>query len=132
MNTKIERKERLCGWAPCGKQFRPSGRSGRYRQHGRSHEGAVYCSPACRQATYRWRRASTSVTNRTGVRTSVTPPKIYQSNQYAAGAKIEGGRPTFSLPAGYVFSDWKPSWQPHWPQPTDDLSISDPAPSSIV
>src|SRR5262249_31440758 len=106
MTDKLERKERLCGWALCGKQFRPAARSGRYHRVGRPHGGAVYCSPACRQAAYRWRRGgSTSVTKHapaTHVRTSVTQPKILESNQYPADAKIGGVRPAFELPAGYV------------------------------
>jgi hypothetical protein len=55
-----------CGWFSCAKRFEPGRRANRFgRADGRRHEGALYCSPACRQAVYRFRRdgGSRTVTN---------------------------------------------------------------------
>jgi hypothetical protein len=45
-----------CGWLNCQKQFKPANRSNRYRYgQGQPHDGAKYCSDACKQAAYRLR-----------------------------------------------------------------------------
>src|SRR5262249_43806432 len=98
-----------CAWKDCCKTFRPRARSGRHQTVARrQHEGAVYCSDACRQAAYRLRRSmglsarATTVTKvrlATRVRTTVTSPKISQSFQAAVPPKIDPPRPEIPLPA---------------------------------
>jgi hypothetical protein len=45
-----------CGWGKCGKRFEPARRGNQHhRTDGRRHEGAIYCSRACRQKAYLWR-----------------------------------------------------------------------------
>jgi hypothetical protein len=45
-----------CAWAKCRKPFKPANRSNRYQYaKGQQHNGAKYCSNACKQAAYRLR-----------------------------------------------------------------------------
>jgi hypothetical protein len=121
-----------CAWMPCGEQFTPAIRSGRHqsgKRHRirRQHDGALYCSNACRQAAYRWRRQRpVTLVEGTDVLSTVTAPKNIESNQGAAQAKNEGGRSVFSVPQGAVVSRWQPCVAP-LPEgiEPDDLTIPD-------
>ena len=117
-----------CGWAPCGKRFEPGRRNNQHlRASGRHHSGAVYCSRSCQQKAYRWRvEASRKAVSGTITHATVTRPFQNIENAERFSTKNDHARPAFSLSAGYVYSDWQPSWQPHWPSPcSDDLSIPD-------
>jgi hypothetical protein len=117
-----------CGWAQCRKRFEPSRRSNRHQRAAASrHDDAIYCSRACRQKAYRWRsRAVTRTAIEATTRRTVTLPFQHIENIGRFSTKNEHGRSSFSLPEGYAYSQWQPSWRPHWPSPSsDDLSIPD-------
>jgi hypothetical protein len=124
METWIE-----CAWFKCRKRFEPGRRANQfYRADGRHHGGALYCCNAHRQMAYRFRRDndSASVTKSPAVTTThatVTRTSGVIENIAEIQTKNGHARRTYVLPDGYVFSDWRPSWQPHWPQPANDLSI---------
>jgi hypothetical protein len=54
---------------------------------------------------------------------TVTRPELPIENIKVFRPKNEHPRSPFSPPVSYVYSDWQPSWRPHWPDPAGDLSI---------
>jgi hypothetical protein len=91
MDTWIE-----CAWFKCRKRFEPSKRSNRfYRADGPSHEGAVYCSPACKQKAYRLRsRTVTKSPEGTDILRTVTRPKDAAETKQEFSTKNGHPRPS--------------------------------------
>jgi len=71
----------------CDKRFPLGRRSNRHRRAGGSpHNGARFCSSACKQAAYRKRNAERlKVVQGTDTHTTVTAPEISKSPQGVAG-----------------------------------------------
>ncbi len=113
MDTWIE-----CAWFKCRKRFEPGRRASQhYRCGGRHHKGALYCSRACQQKAYRFRRdtaasdGAATVTQETGTKgpacdfgqestiphATVTPTESSKSFQGVTGAKNEHPRPANAI-----------------------------------
>jgi hypothetical protein len=84
-----------CGWGACGERFEPVRRGNqRRRADGPRHEGAIYCSNACKQAAYRWRlHASRKTGSHTNTQGTVTCSPAHVENIEALATKIEHAGP---------------------------------------
>jgi hypothetical protein len=98
-----------CAWFKCRKRFEPSKRSNRFcRADGPSHEGARFCSPACRQKAYRLRSkpVTKSPEGTTPLRT-VTRPQQRTETKQEFSTKNGHARRLLSTRAGKIVPDTK-------------------------